>query len=449
MSRKRKHARGKKIEVTIRVELPQDASLAELERLIDEAGDRAKREALEEALQEQEPERPHECRACSHHGALQRKGRTPLRFHSLFGEVHLEQPRYHCPVCGQDAYPLREQLALIEPGPVSPGVYRQVAWQGIHEDYEQAARGLAESTRGQVQLTAKEVHGLTQRAGQAYQEQQSREVAQLWADPDTFRPLGRACNGWFCVQADGGMVSGRAGAADMEGKVAKLWWDDLRRKREGRPVIEQKAYTATFAGAGELGRSTVALSIAMGVTEETAILLLGDGAEWIRKSLWEVYFPWATYRLDWWHLRNYVWRAVREMWTSRERQVEHGRRWVQWLWDGYLEEFLAEARRVPMRRPEAREARDKLVAYVEDNREGIGCYHLWYEQGEIISSSIVEKAVDEVITRRQKKRGMHWGRAGATVVAGLRALWLTGLGLWDRFWRGQTLLLPQTACLAN
>ena len=102
-----------------------------------------------------------------------------------------------------------------------------------------------------------------------------------------------------------------------------------------------------------------------------------------------------------------------------------------------------------MRRPEAREARDKLVAYVEDNREGIGCYHLWYEQGEIISSSIVERAVDEVITRRQKKRGMHWSRPGATVVVGLRALWLTGLGLWERFWRGQTLLLPQTAALAN
>jgi hypothetical protein len=249
------------------------------------------------------------------------------------------------------------------------------------------------------------------------------------------------------VQVDGGFVPTREGQDGIEGKVAKMWWDYFRKSHRARPVIQEKGYVATFQGAEQLGALALAHSIAMGVTENTPLLLLGDGATWIRTELWEVAFPWAVYRLDWRHLRNYVWRAVRAMWTDRERQVEQGRRWVQQLWDGHIEEFLAEVRRVPMRRPAAREARDNLLQYVEDNREGLGCYRLWYEQGEIISSSVVEKAVDEVVVRRQKKRGMVWSRAGADVIAALRALWLTGLGLWERFWCGQPLLVRQGACL--
>ena len=397
MSKKRNPTR--EIEITIRLHIPEGVSLAELERLIDEAGDRAKREALESAIGEREPE-SHE--RCGYRGTLRNKGRTHLRFHTMFGEVRIKQPRYRCPVCGEDVYPLEKWFNLISPGPVTPGAYRLAALLGIEEDFEEAARALAESTRGQVCLTAKEVHGLTQRAGQAYLDQQEREVAILLEDPDCYRQVGGKANGLFCVEADGGYVPAREG---REGKVAKIWWDYYRRKQGERPVIREKGYVATFQGTEELGRRSLALSI-VGVTEETRVWLRGDGAEWIRKVLWEVYFPWATYRLDWRHLRDYVWRAVKEIWRDRERQLEYGRRWVQWLWEGEIDEFLAEVRRIAPRRPEAREARDRLVKYVEDNREGMGCYRRWHEQGEIISTGVVEKAVDEVIVRKQKKRGM-------------------------------------------
>ena len=360
--------------------------------------------------------------------------------------MRIRQPRYRCRECGQDHYPLRESLELISPGPVSPGVYYLATVQGISADYEQAAQGLAESTRGQVQLTAKEVHSLTQRAGQTYLEQREQEAAFLWDEPDEYRQVGRKTDGLFCLQADGGFVPARESSSGMEGKVAKMWWDRFRKKRGKRPVITQKAYVATFQGAAALGRWALAMTIAMGVTEKTPMLLLGDGAEWIRRVLWEIFFPWATYRLDWRHLRNYVWRAVKVMWTDRERQREQGRRWVQWLWDGEIDKFLAEVRRVPMRRAQAREARDNLLKYVRDNRAGMGCYHLWYEQGQIISTSIVEKAVDEVIVRRQKHRGMIWSRSGADVVASLRSLWLTGMGLWERFWQDRPLLVQPSAC---
>ncbi len=57
MSKKKKQTR--EIEMTIRLHVPEGISFAELERLIDEAGDRAKREALEGAVCAEEPEQPH------------------------------------------------------------------------------------------------------------------------------------------------------------------------------------------------------------------------------------------------------------------------------------------------------------------------------------------------------------------------------------------------------
>jgi hypothetical protein len=438
----------KEIEITIRIRVDKDLSLEELERLIDQQGDQAKREALKKALREkQEQERPQECRACGRRGVLYDKGKVPLRFHTLFGEVYLLQPRYRCPDCGTDVYPLRAYLQLISPGPVTPGVYRLVTLEGISRSYGQAALHVAEVSREQIRLSAKEVRGLVQRAGACYLKQREQETALLWADPDCARLISRQPGGLFCIQVDGGMVSEWQGTGDIEGKVAKMWWDSKRKRRGERGVITEKSYVGTFLSAEELGRYACAVSIAMGATEKTLTLLLGDGAEWIRETVWQVYFPWAEYRLDWCHLRDYVRQAVRKMWRDKAKQKEQGRRWVQLLWDGYADQVVAEVRKVPMPRLAGKKARDNLVQYITANRAGIGCYHLWYEQGELVSSSVVEKAVDEVIVRRQKKQGMGWTRAGADKVVALRALWLSGRRFWDQFWRGGPLLVKSNACL--
>lgn len=438
----------KEIEITIRIRVDKDMSLEELERLIDQTGDAAKREALKKALREKESEQPLECTVCDRRGPLYGKGSGVLVFQAFFGRIRMPQPRYRCPDCGAERYPLAEALELIAPGPVSPGVYRLAVLEGISRSYEESARHLAEMSRGQIQLSAKQIHGLVQRAGATHLSRREQEIALLWTDPDCARPISRGQTGdLFCVESDGGWVPERGSKGNIEGKVVKMWWDSKRKQRGNRPVITEKVYLATFDGADPLGREACAVSMTMGVDENTPTLFLADGDAALRETIWQVYFPWAQYRLDWRHLRNYVWRAVKTMWQDLARQQEHGRRWVQWLWDGYIDEVLAEAQGASMRRPEAKKARDNLVKYIEDNRAGMGCYHLWHLQSETISTGVIEKAVDEVIVRRQKKQGMNWSRAGANVVAALRALWLSGQRFWEQFWRGQPILVQSNVCL--
>ena len=61
-------------------------------------------------------------------------------------------------------------------------------------------------------------------------------------------------------------------------------------------------------------------------------------------------------------------------------------------------------------------------------------YRKMYEAGYLIASSLVEKAADLVVAKRQKKKqGMHWTRMGADRLSALRTLWLNGD--WQDYWR--------------
>ena len=72
--------------------------------------------------------------------------------------------------------------------------------------------------------------------------------------------------------------------------------------------------------------------------------------------------------------------------------------------------------------------------YIYNNWESIVNYQQMQKDGYLVASSLVEKAADVVIAKRQKKRqGMHWCHRGAEAVSALRTLWLNGED-WGSYW---------------
>jgi hypothetical protein len=75
-----------------------------------------------------------------------------------------------------------------------------------------------------------------------------------------------------------------------------------------------------------------------------------------------------------------------------------------------------------------------FIKYVQNNWEGIVNYRQMQKDGYLVASSLVEKAVDLVVAKRQKKKqGMHWTRRGADNICALRTLWLNGD--WEDYWQ--------------
>ena len=74
----------------------------------------------------------------------------------------------------------------------------------------------------------------------------------------------------------------------------------------------------------------------MGVTDQSQLIILSDGARWISQLAHRQY-PKAKLILDWWHLKKRLWQTVdwlkREGLSSKDGR-DWGRRISDWLWRG-------------------------------------------------------------------------------------------------------------------
>jgi hypothetical protein len=236
------------------------------------------------------------------------------------------------------------------------------------------------------------------------------------------------------VSADGTMVNDRASGSELEVKIG-LVFDGARRVGRNRRALTGRtldAGTETWTGFAE--RFT-ALCTRLGVFEADRICFVSDGApaiRWIRERA----FPDAIELLDWYHLCEQLRRAIGQ---ERPDRLDSALAAAAPGDAERLAELLAgwafeEADRDP-------ERSDKLAAvygYVVANRRAIENYAIV----PMASSGPMEKAVDLVVARRFKARGMSWLRRGVSALVRLRLLRLNGT--WQRYWsaRFAALLRP-------
>ena len=92
-----------------------------------------------------------------------------------------------------------------------------------------------------------------------------------------------------------------------------------------------------------------------------------------------------------------------------------------WLWQGCVDLALQGLRHLRTGlETEALERLNEAITYLENQRDWIGSYEQWQQQGYPVGSGMIERAVSLVINRRMKKRGMRWCRPNATAVVALR-----------------------------
>jgi len=179
----------------------------------------------------------------------------------------------------------------------------------------------------------------------------------------------------------------------------------------------------------------------MGYGAYEQVIVLGDGARWI-SAVQKNSFPKSIYVLDWYHLRRKVARVMGRVFEDqKDLQGAWRKEITSDLWEGRK----AEAWRTLMQldkelasegTPESarrREDLQELQTYLWRNWRGIVWYGAMHEAGYMVASSLVEKAGDLAIAKRQKKRqGMHWSHLGADAVSALRTVWLNGD--WNAYW---------------
>lgn len=365
---------------------------------------------------------PRACPACG--GPVKANGRAPRRLVTLAGELELRRRRYRCTGCGTETVPLDAALGLEPRTQHTLGVRERALWLVTEMSYQRAVDVAAE-LRGWP-VGRGELHRWVADEGAALEAARAAETeAILGAHPDRRDRPRRTGTAW--VSADGTMVHDRATGTELEVKIG-LVFDGVRRTGRSRRALTGRALDAGTESWTAWADRFTALCTELGVFEAERICFVSDGAaaiRWIRQRA----FPTAIELLDWYHLAEALRRAIGDERPDRlaaalaAAEPGDAERLAELLAGWAFKEAGADLARS-----------DKLTAvwlYVANNRRAIENYAIV----PMASSGPMEKAVDIVVARRFKARGMSWLRRGVSALVRLRLLRVNGT--WQRYWAGR------------
>lgn len=379
-----------------------------------------------------------------------RRGFRGYTLKTVFGEVRFSRQRMLCNTCGEWVIPINEALGLHD-GEHNAG--RERATIGFKElsclyavcgPYRLAMENVQKSTQDSEIVSHEQIRQIVQEEGSKVREREESErrdtvfcfvkALQNGASPRY------ATSGRFYICLDGIHVSSTAGSGrSYEGKIGFICNDE--RESAGRRLkIPIKRYVSSFENSYVLGGRVRGEALRLAMRSYQEIFVIGDGARWIRK-IWQQCFPEAVYILDWYHLRENLYRALL-LTFPYARALRIYREISSQLWRGLkgkaLEELLLLRSQLLLAGKQRRLEQDRglqdFIEYIQNNWQGIVNYRDMYKAGYLVASSLVEKAADLVVAKRQKKKqGMQWSRSGADNICALRTLWLNGD--WEKYWR--------------
>ena len=217
-------------------------------------------------------------------------------------------------------------------------------------------------------------------------------------------------------------------------KLARRRFNELRTAR----VVTTQG-TRYLSGAGDSFLLLLLVMVLLCAGHQRAVLLIADGARWIRAWFAALQALWATSTmlLDWFHLRKRCAELGSMICHGRTAKAALLGPLYRHLWQGQVDAAIA---RLEAYRPQARngERLEELIQYLRDRRPYIPNYRQRRRECQYIGSGHAEKANDLIVAQRQKGTGMHWSMETSDALAALRTLMLNGG--WDRYWHHRQVL---------
>jgi hypothetical protein len=176
-----------------------------------------------------------------------------------------------------------------------------------------------------------------------------------------------------------------------------------------------------------------ALLLELGVPGgERRLLVLGDGARWIRAWFEGLGIEGKAMVLCWWHLRKRCYESMSSAGGPKDRRRAFEKELLDHLWKGRVDAAIEVLRGALewVRNPTAVE---DLIGYLERRRAYLPDYEQRQRAGLWIASTRVEKYNDWAVSARCKHQGMSWSPQGVLALAALEAARRNGeLDEWRR-----------------
>lgn len=344
-----------------------------------------------------------ECPGCGGDLSIVKTSRRKIGL--LCGPVRVPVRTFACG-CGHTVRPLAEALPK---GRHSLAVVERGLFLATMIGYQRSSQTLAHLTAAEIS------HGTLQRLAEAEAPRIDEGIAgatrELYVNGVAPEELvTRTPDDTLVIAVDGGFVPDRSTRGDFEAKCGVVYGTKAEVSKGRVGLVDRVAY-AGIEDARTFGERMSVVAMEQGMLSAGRTVVIGDGAGWIRTMARDV-FPDAVYVLDLYHLRHRIRSVFPEEWEADVR-------------DEAIAACLAgdpvgaiEILRATRPAPEREEAWRSLLLYIRRNALGIENY----TRTDLFGSGCVEKAVDVLISRRFKLRGMSWLRPGAQGMVKLKVL---------------------------
>jgi hypothetical protein len=337
---------------------------------------------------------------------------------------------YHCDACGQGHCPDDADLGLD--GHWSPSLAPVVTLLGSLTPFATAS-DLLRRVNG-LRYSTSSCRRLTEAVGAELQAQHARAEAVPLPRPPAwdFSLPDRDSQQFSGTVAYAGMdafavPTRAAGGVDWKMLYVGLLYD---------PRKQHTLYLTDYDFerlAGTLRRYAVTLGLGRAET----LVALTDGGNGLERVLRQAVSGAVVCVLDWWHLSEKLHAVGRLL---HEQDAGAARAWAKareaTLWEQGGKGLVKELDRLgcpAAASPEAQEEWRKLRDHVGKNRHRTD-YPSYRGKGWDVGSGPTEAGC-KVPGQRVKGAGMRWLQGCSLEVATLRALYASGMGLWDAFWK--------------
>jgi hypothetical protein len=362
---------------------------------------------------------------------------------TILGPVDYKRSFFQCPSCNKTRYPGDEQLDVVATTR-SPGTRRMMARAGSRSTFKEGRDDLR--IYAGIELSAKDLERVAEEIG-ADMERWSQKQREALIEQDTPVQTQKTIPTMY-ISYDGTGVpmipselDGRKGkqpdgsAKTREVKLGCVFTQTTT-DSGGFPIRDPE--TTIFVGAIEaaeqFGTRIYAEAVRRGLLNAEKVVVLGDGAEWIR-NLVELHFPEAIQIVDLYHTREHVSDLCKILFLPDDNEVVKYRiRWWTDLDEGNVEKIAEEAQARMPEDPKKKEKAEKEIAYLTKNKERMR-YAEFRAQGLFVGSGVVEAGCKTVIGARLKQSGMEWSVRGANAIISLRSMFVSGR--FEEYWESR------------
>jgi hypothetical protein len=472
------------VELELRMTLPMpdhDQHLPDrIEAFVHRAGLEVQRRLFRALIEKADQELVLSCRHGKAGAGIQRRGTRPYTFKTIFGEVTVQRARVRhnrdgsMEIPSARAWDTPHQLAIT--GNLRDAVCDQMADRSAGK----SRRDVCESAGDEDLLGRSTILEIVHREGErliAAQRQRARSIlddgpeAQLaWLGPPVADVVTDELSDvppcdesdedqaeWERVQAEWATTGfpgceptspvpvPRDQPREVDPGYVIVEPDEVKTKAQPSPDRKEVwTYTAVVLVAGwryVLAEATAeglwlqvgALLLELGVLSgERRLLVLGDGASWIRSWFEGLGISPKAMIVCWWHLRKRCYESMSTAGGPKERRRAFEKELLGQLWEGRVDAAVELLRGALdwVRTPKGVE---DLIGYLEKRQAFIPDYQQRRREGLWIASTRVEKFNDWAVSGRCKHRGMSWSPEGVLALAALEAARRNGeLERWRR-----------------